>query len=37
MRPFDVDELSTPLSKDLLDELRWEENMAQKTQASYNL
>src|SRR5436190_8722661 len=37
MRPFNVDELSTPLPKELLDELRWEEDMAQTRRAAYNL
>ena len=37
MRPFSADELSTPLPNDLLDELRWEEEMAQRTRAVYDL
>ena len=37
MRPFNADELSTPLPKELLEELKWEEDMAQRTRAVYNL
>jgi hypothetical protein len=36
MRPFNVDELSMPLSPELLEELRWENlEMAEKTKAVY--
>jgi len=35
MRPFDIDELSTPLPPELLEELRWEKEMAEKTRAAY--
>ena len=37
MRPFDVDQLSTPLPPELLEELRWEKEMAEKTKAVYSL
>ena len=36
MRPFDVDELSKPLPSELLEELRWESEMAEKTRAVYS-
>jgi len=35
IRPFDVDQLSAPLPADLLDELRWESDMARQTRAAY--
>ena len=35
MRPFNVDELSTPLPPELLEELQWEKEMARKTSAVY--
>ena len=35
IRPFDLDQLSAPLPPDLLDELRWESDLAQQTRAAY--
>ena len=36
MRPFDPAELSIPLSKELIAELKWEEQMAEKTDKLYS-
>ena len=36
MRPFDPAELSVPLSKELIAELEWEEQMAEKTDKLYS-
>jgi len=35
MRPFNVDQLTTPLPPELLDELQWESDMDEKTRALY--
>ena len=35
MRPFDIDQLSAPLPPELLDELRWQSDLAQQTRAAY--
>ena len=37
MQPFNADELRTPLAKELLEELNWEEEMAQRMRAAYNV
>jgi hypothetical protein len=31
LRPFNIDELTAPLPQELIDELRWQEEMAEKT------
>ena len=37
LRPFDIAELRTPLSDELLAELAWEEEMACDTQRLYDM
>ena len=37
MRPFDIDELRTPLPVELLKELEWEKEMADQTARLYGI